>query len=780
MNCCKMKPLVSTALLILSLCCFGQGESRLALVIGNSDYSITPLQNPVNDARLVAKTLQELGFKVLVHENLETRREFANAIRVFGEMRSNYDVGFVYYAGHGMQVNAENYLLPTKESFESEYDVIDFGISAQSILRYLETSSDQVNVLILDACRNNGFEHNINPSRALNQGGGLAKISPPAGSLVAYSTEAGKTAKDGERENSIYTSSLCRNMLKTNTSLDQVFRNVRAEVMEATGNTQRPIEASLLTGNAFYLKTGEMSPEALENLFQKAESQYSSALDAIQDDDSGARRLKANEDFIEVLTLLEENEHAFWKLEREQILSILVELQWSYSIQADLRSNSDIATDKAANRLRKEQCQNLAFEYCDRISQTCLNWGVKPGIENKLLRSAYSKAELAYLELALRWRPEKINPTELTSRARTLVSFNENTWGRQHTWTAYSYWVLGWCLERMGNYELAVKHWNTSSLIFEKTNNKDLRELESYSYSQFPFKIWYVQKDVLDETHYLVNVFDEKTGVLNPNLVDSVRNVINSIYELKTADLPGRVAELVDFALLTGPDSATSAQILHTASGILHRFLVGIGSEHVELRHSFRLREQEYEWRNRSFAFTTAATFKDSIIFMINRAESIESLTTSSEFAAMKTATSTKKLEQDWSQLRQEVHHHLIQRLNSKNLHGHEDTLEDKNDLILFLFGNIGAFARHGGINDAQVENLSEMIFDAEPFFIEAMKVSIINESLDVPWYAKSEMLRRYLFGCVQAQNESLLERLPAIDNQVEMYNAFFSSEATD
>ena len=105
--------------------------------------------------------------------------------------------------------------------------------------------------------------------------------------------------------------------------------------------------------------------------------------------------------------------------------------------------------------------------------------------------------------------------------------------------------------------------------------------------------------------------------------------------------------------------------------------------------------------------------------------------------------------------------------------------LQDKYAL-LYLFGNIGAFAIHNGIDVAHVEDLSEMIFDAEPFFTEAMRVSIINESSDVPWYASSEMLRRYLFGCVQAQNENLLERLPAIDDQVEMYNAFFPSEVAD
>ncbi|MDG2343241.1 MAG: caspase family protein, partial [Flavobacteriales bacterium] len=110
---------------------FSQKEKRLALVIGNSDYDKGALKNPVNDALLIAETLDSLDFDVILDTNLTTKRDFRNKIIEFGDKRPEYDVAFVYYAGHGVQVNNENYLLPTKEEFKSEYDVEDFGVSVQ-------------------------------------------------------------------------------------------------------------------------------------------------------------------------------------------------------------------------------------------------------------------------------------------------------------------------------------------------------------------------------------------------------------------------------------------------------------------------------------------------------------------------------------------------------------------------------------------------------------------------------------------------------------------------
>ena len=247
-------------LLITTSFCYSQEEKRLALVIGNADYEKGVLKNPVNDAKLIAKALDSLGFEVLEYYNLTTQRQLKKAILEFGAKRDSANVGFVYYAGHGVQVNNENYLLPTQEEYTSQTEVIEYAVSVQSVLRALKSDSNQVNILVLDACRDNPFESNWNKTRSL-KGDGLAKIPPPTGSLIAFSTDSGQTAADGEDNNSIYSLSLYKNMLLEDTSLDQVFRNVRADVLKQTNGNQRPVEATQLTGQTFYLNPGNYDDE---------------------------------------------------------------------------------------------------------------------------------------------------------------------------------------------------------------------------------------------------------------------------------------------------------------------------------------------------------------------------------------------------------------------------------------------------------------------------------------------------------------------------------------
>jgi tetratricopeptide (TPR) repeat protein len=268
-----MKKIKLLIFLLLPFFLFSQEkEKRLALVIGNANYDKGALKNPVNDARLIAKTLDSLDFEVLEYYNLKTQRELKNAIRKFGIKRDSADIGFVYYAGHGVQIKNENYLLPTQESFDSEIDIEDYAVSVQAILRYLEAKTNQVNILVLDACRDNPFELNWNTTRSV-KGGGLAKVPPPTGSLIAFSTDAGQTAADGVEKNSIYTRSLSKNMLVEGINIDQVFRNVRSEVLRNSKGEQRPVEFTQLTGQEFFLNPGDFEDE-----FQKIEA-------IIQDDE---------------------------------------------------------------------------------------------------------------------------------------------------------------------------------------------------------------------------------------------------------------------------------------------------------------------------------------------------------------------------------------------------------------------------------------------------------------------------------------------------------------
>ena len=281
--------------LIASISLFSQDEKRLALVIGNANYDKGELKNPVNDARLIASTLDSLDFDVILKENLENRTDFIRSIREFGNKRSEYDVAFVYYAGHGIQVDDENFLLPTKVEFSSEEDVLDFGVSVQNIMRYLTAQTNEVNILILDACRDNPFETNWNTTRSL-KGGGLAKIPAPTGSLIAFSTDSGQTAPDGDGDNSIYTISLAKNMLLEDTSIDQVFRNVRAEVLSETDGMQRPVEATQLTGQTFYLNSVNLTKTIIKAKYLIKNEKY---LDALSIIDIALEKNKSNSKLLE-------------------------------------------------------------------------------------------------------------------------------------------------------------------------------------------------------------------------------------------------------------------------------------------------------------------------------------------------------------------------------------------------------------------------------------------------------------------------------------------------
>ena len=128
----------------------------------------------------------------------------------------------------------------------------------QRVLRYLESTREkQLNFIVLDACRDNPFESNWNKTRSIKKGGGLAKIPPPTGSLIAFSTDHGQTAADGDGENSLYSKALAEKLLEENVSIEQVFKNVRTEVLKLSGNTQSPVEESKLTGDVFYLNKTE-------------------------------------------------------------------------------------------------------------------------------------------------------------------------------------------------------------------------------------------------------------------------------------------------------------------------------------------------------------------------------------------------------------------------------------------------------------------------------------------------------------------------------------------
>lgn len=230
----------------------GQGR-RIALVIGNSSYKESPLGNPANDARDVALKLRKLGFDVIQRIDA-SQKEMNRAITEFGDRLNADTVALFYYAGHGVQVRGKNYLIPVDAQISGESSVRAESVDVDTVLDQLAGSD--LNIVILDACRNNPFERRF---RSLS--GGLAQMDAPKGSLIAYATAPGKTAIDGTGRNGLYTQELLKQLDIVGQPVEAVFKNVRRAVARATSDQQVPWESSSLTGD-FYFNAGVLpSPQ---------------------------------------------------------------------------------------------------------------------------------------------------------------------------------------------------------------------------------------------------------------------------------------------------------------------------------------------------------------------------------------------------------------------------------------------------------------------------------------------------------------------------------------
>jgi uncharacterized caspase-like protein len=225
------------------------GEQRLALVIGNASYRTDPLDNPVNDARLVAASLKQAGFDVTLAENLD-RRGLQGALRAFGERLNDNSVAVLYYAGHGLQLRDRNYLIPVDAEIRSEDEIALAGIDLSFILARMSAAKSRINIVILDACRNNPFASATGKSGSTAQG--LAQMDAPVGTLLAYATAPGKLAADnlggvGEK-NGLYAQQLARQVLTPGLPVEHVFKRVREAVVRASREAQVPWESSSLQG----------------------------------------------------------------------------------------------------------------------------------------------------------------------------------------------------------------------------------------------------------------------------------------------------------------------------------------------------------------------------------------------------------------------------------------------------------------------------------------------------------------------------------------------------
>jgi uncharacterized caspase-like protein len=223
-----------------------EAEPRVALVIGNSHYGadIGALPNPVNDAGLMANALQQTGFTVIKVTDAD-QKKMKRAIKDFGDKLAAAGptaTGLFFYAGHGVQVDGTNYLVPIAADIEKAADVDIESVSADTILQQMEFAGSRVNIVVLDACRNNPLQRGL---RSITRG--LAPIEAAQGTFIAYSTAPGQVAADGTGSNSPYTKALAKTIVQPGVGIEEAFRDVRGEVMAATGGKQIPWDSSSLT-----------------------------------------------------------------------------------------------------------------------------------------------------------------------------------------------------------------------------------------------------------------------------------------------------------------------------------------------------------------------------------------------------------------------------------------------------------------------------------------------------------------------------------------------------
>jgi Caspase domain/Sulfatase-modifying factor enzyme 1 len=224
-------------------------SNKYALVIGNSRYASSPLKNPVNDAHAISLSFQRLGFQVDERTNLDYR-SLNDAVESFGKHLKKDGVAVFYYAGHGVQVNGENYLVPVDADIQTESEIKFKTVNVGALLEKMNDANSNTNIIILDACRNNPFIRSSSRSKGQS---GLASIDAPSDTFIAYSTAPNKTADDGNGANGLYTAELIKVLESPGLTLEQIFKKAAKSVKEKSGSKQMPWIASNLSEDFWFI-----------------------------------------------------------------------------------------------------------------------------------------------------------------------------------------------------------------------------------------------------------------------------------------------------------------------------------------------------------------------------------------------------------------------------------------------------------------------------------------------------------------------------------------------
>jgi caspase domain-containing protein len=269
---------LSLAIALICAAAPARAEKRVALVIGNSAYLNVPrLDNPKNDARLMADTLLGLGFSLVGNgPQIDLNKAaFDNILQKFGNAVLGADVALFYYAGHGVQVAGRNFLVPITANPTKEADVYLQMVDTAVVLSQMEGAGTKLNIVVLDACRNNPFG-----GRGLRAtGGGLAQMQAPEGTLISYATQPGNVAVDGDGGNSPYSEALATTMRKPGLGLFEAFNEVGLQVKHTTGGSQQPWVSSSPISGSFYFTGPPASGAGTEPSKQPASADDKSRAD---------------------------------------------------------------------------------------------------------------------------------------------------------------------------------------------------------------------------------------------------------------------------------------------------------------------------------------------------------------------------------------------------------------------------------------------------------------------------------------------------------------------
>jgi tetratricopeptide (TPR) repeat protein len=228
---------------------------RVALVIGNSKYAtFDTLTNPQRDAKLVAETLQRAGFSNVQLVTDAGKEDLANALKSFASEAANADWAVIYFAGHGIELDGSNYLVPVDAKYENDADIPGESVALDQVLNAVNGAA-RMRLVILDACRENPFVTDQKKGEASNAGRGLARIEPERGTLVAFATKHGHLASDGGGENSPFAASLAKRIDTPGIEINRLFRLVHDDVYTSTGKKQEPFTYGQLSAEEFYFKS---------------------------------------------------------------------------------------------------------------------------------------------------------------------------------------------------------------------------------------------------------------------------------------------------------------------------------------------------------------------------------------------------------------------------------------------------------------------------------------------------------------------------------------------